>query len=567
MNLTIAELVQAVDKSENYIRQHIHRKHLTVQKDGHNVSVALDEAMRWARRRGLPFNLPTRASVTTGAMEDRIARMTVLTWHAPDAQPCNLFTLIRHRRKGKDVLGPWTGKPDETWSSVDLGHELRLFSFDASFELCRELVNHILDTGTLEIDGLGIHYALESIPRRHWAYRDKRSFADASVLSPFERHSAEIIEYWSFTAEPRKHWLKVLESLEGKALPQLERLRFPLNRRPDRVGNLMIAAAYDVIACDLTVNRNQTLMLYVDANELLPETYRASIWASHSGDEVLRREIPVALDQTVIELVSDVDHIGFAIFRTTDGQCVDLMETFLIMEASVRLVVESGPTLHLRNRQSSATHTVNPSGSVSMINVHSDDDSAELDKGIRRQWLDRQIYEREAAKRRDDNPVSFEPDQFDQAVSYFIGLLRQSAHTGPIYLADRHFMRRLNGDEGTQLYLDLFAVTTNRSLRILCTQQENGDTQPWWSSFPSQLTTHISVRAFLKKDTQRPGFHDRYLSTPERDTLITNSFNGWCSSEVTFVSLPSGMFRAKAEYLWSMEIDSTAEPLLVRKIC
>ena len=105
MNLTIAELVQAVDKSENYIRQHIHRKHLTVQKDGHNVSVALDEAMRWARRRGLPFNLPTRASVTTGAMEDRIARMTVLTWHAPDAQPCNLFTLIRHRRKGKDVLG------------------------------------------------------------------------------------------------------------------------------------------------------------------------------------------------------------------------------------------------------------------------------------------------------------------------------------------------------------------------------------------------------------------------------------------------------------------------------
>ena len=83
----------------------------------------------------------------------------------------------------------------------------------------------------------------------------------------------------------------------------------------------------------------------------------------------------------------------------------------------------------------------------------------------------------------------------------------------------------------------------------------------------SQLTTHISVRAFLKKDTQRPGFHDRYLSTPERDTLITNSFNGWCSSEVTFVSLPSGMFRAKAEYLWSMEIDSTAEPLLVRKIC
>ena len=329
----------------------------------------------------------------------------------------------------------------------------------------------------------------------------------------------------------------------------------------------MIAGAEDAVTCSLVARYNQTLMLHVDANELLPETYRASVWASHSGDEVLRREVPVALGQTVIEFVSDIDHIGFAIFRAADGQCVDLMEVSLTMEVSIRLELESGPTLHLRNRQSPTIHTVNPSGSVSMINVQSDQESAELDKGIRRQWLDRQIYEREAAARRDGNLASFEPDQVDQAVSYFIDLLRQSAHTGPIYLADRHFMRRLNGDEGTQLYLDLFAATTGRSLCILCTQQENGDTQPWWSSFPSQLTSHISVRAFLKKDTQRPGFHDRYLSTPERDTLITNSFNGWRSGEVTFVSLPYGVFRSKAEYLWSMEVDSTAAPLLVREIC
>ena len=49
MNITIAELACAVGKSENYVRQHVHRKHLTARKDGRNVSVAPNEALRWAR--------------------------------------------------------------------------------------------------------------------------------------------------------------------------------------------------------------------------------------------------------------------------------------------------------------------------------------------------------------------------------------------------------------------------------------------------------------------------------------------------------------------------------------
>ena len=171
---------------------------------------------------GLPFNLPARASVTMGVMKDRTARMTVLAWHKPGAQPRNLFTLMRHRRQ--DALGPWAGEPNENWSNVDLEHELRLFSFDASFERCRTLVDHILDSGMLEIDGLEIQYALESIPRRHWAYRDCRPLADAPMRSPFSRHSAEIVEYWSFMAEPRERWLKLLDSLQGKTLHQFARL-------------------------------------------------------------------------------------------------------------------------------------------------------------------------------------------------------------------------------------------------------------------------------------------------------------------------------------------------------
>ena len=48
MNFTISELALAVEKSETYVRQHIHRKHLSAQKEGRNVFVALDEAARWA---------------------------------------------------------------------------------------------------------------------------------------------------------------------------------------------------------------------------------------------------------------------------------------------------------------------------------------------------------------------------------------------------------------------------------------------------------------------------------------------------------------------------------------
>ena len=568
MNLTIAELARAVDKSETYIRQHIHRKHLTVQKDGRNVSVKFDEAMRWARERGLPFNLPARASVTTGAMEDRTARMTVLTWHAPDAQPCNLFTLIRHRRK--DALGPWAGEPDETWSSVDLGHELRLFSFDAPFECCQALVDHILDSKTLEIDGLEVYYSLESNPRHHWAYRDKRQFADVSVLSPFERHSAEIVEYWSFTEEPHKHWLKVLGSLQGKAPLKFARLGFPLDRRSERVGNLMMAAAQDAIACDLTANHNQTLILHVEADELLPGAYHASVWASHSDDEVLRREVPVALGQTVVELVSDIDHIGFAMYRTSDGQCVDLMEEHLFMEVSVRLELESGPTLQLHHYPSSTTHKIHPSGSVSMINVHSDDDSTELDKGIRRLWLDRQVHERETAARREGNFVRFGPDKFDEAVEYFKSLLRQgSDHTGPIYLADRYFMTPFSKDKKKQLeqlYLEMFAATTGRSLKILCTEKDNGNAQPWWSNYPNLITDHVRIRSFLKQDRSTPGFHDRYLITPEREILITHSLNGWPEGGVTFARLPYDIYRAQAKSLWSMDIGSNTTSLFVEEI-
>ena len=566
MNLTIAELARAVGKSETYVRQHVHRKHLTTRRDGRSVSVALDEAARWARERGLSLDVPARASVTMGAMSDRAARVTVLAWDAPGGQIRNLFTLIRHRRR--DALGPWAS-PDETWSERDdLGHGLRLLTFDGPVERCQAWVDRIRTSSTLTVNDREIRYALEPLPRRHWAYRDERPLADASMRSPFSRHSAEIVEYWSFAAEPRQHWLKVLDSLGGKFPAGLARLGFPLDRRSDRIGNLMIAGAQDAVTCDLKLHRDRRLRFRVSADELFPGAYHATVWASHSRDEVLRRDVPVVSGQTEIEVASDVDHTGFAVYRTADGQCVDLREVLLLKEITLRTEIESGPTQHIHDRRVGLVHKVRPSGPVSTTTINADDDRSELDIGIRRQWLDRQIRDREAGARREGNLWRFGPQQFDEAAGHFIHLLRQDAdQEGPVYLADPYFMHVMEDAEGARLYLDMFAATTGRPLLILCAERPNGDTKPWWSNYPTHLTRHVRVRSFrTHEEPTKPGFHDRYLITPRRETVITHSLNGWRNDGVTFACIPYGVYRTEAERLWAMAIGSTTERLLVREI-
>ena len=62
------------------------------------------------------------------------------------------------------------------------------------------------------------------------------------------------------------------------------------------------------------------------------------------------------------------------------------------------------------------------------------------------------------------------------------------------------------------------------------------------------------------------GFHDRYLITPERETVITHSFNGWHEAGVTFIGLPYGVYRAEAEQLWSMKLEADTERLWVQEI-
>lgn len=572
MALTIPELARAVGKSENYVRQHVFRKHLAVQRDGRNISVTHDEALRWSRERQLPFEPPAKAWKPIGRAQGRAARMTVLTLHRPDTKPCNLLTVVRHRRQ--DALGPWSDEPSQTWTSEDLGDGLRLSSLDAPLEHCKTLVDGILDSATLAIDDDQVHYAVERDPRRRWAFRDERGHADASMMSPFSRYSAEIIEYWSRSAEPRRHWLNLLDSRPGRAPFASSRLGVPLDRLSDRVGNVMIAGAEDEVACDLGVGNGRTLRLRVDADPLPPGAYLATVWACHAGDEVLRQSVTITKRLTTIQLASDVDHIGFAIFRTADGQCLDLMEARQGLRIGGRLRINSASTLQLRDRQGRVYHEVNPPGPSTDIDVSLDDEPGTLDKEIRQRWLDRRVREREVAARREGNFARFLPANLEDAVSYLVELLRRDAdQKTPIYLADPYFRTQLPSDKRKHLdlkkiYLDIFAATAGTPLQILCTKEKPapGDPPPWWTTCPKQITAHVRVRSFRSQDGRTDGFHDRFLITPRREIMISHSFNGWHNHGVTFVNLPYDVYRAEAEQLWSMDVGSPTADLLVSEI-
>ena len=218
MDLTVSDLAVAVGRNEEYIRRRIRQNDLSARKEGRRLFITQHEAARWARENGLSFILRIPAPESIREIQCRIARMTVLAWHPEGKAPVNLFTHVRHRRS--DSLGPWVGNTDHSWSSEILATgdgdepgELRLHRLDAPFHDCQRLVDGVLSSGVLNIDELEIRYSLVQGARHYWAYRDLRGSAHAAVLTPFDSHSAEVVEFWSFDEELRKRWQTLLKVL------------------------------------------------------------------------------------------------------------------------------------------------------------------------------------------------------------------------------------------------------------------------------------------------------------------------------------------------------------------
>ena len=579
MLLTVSELAITVGKSENYIRQHIHRKHLAVVRQGRKVFVEQDEAARWAKGRGLPLTLPGHAfAEIRDSDSDSAARITVLALHSKDNKPLNLFTHIRSRRR--EALGPWAKEPSENWTSEVVStegvKEIWLHSIDTSLGKCRELVDIVLSDGVLTIDEHEVQYALEQNPLRHWAYRDQHSQSETSIRSPFSKHSAEMTEYWSFAEAPQGYWQQLVysgDAMSKRLESTLNRLMFPLDQYLERVGNLLISRAEDEVVCQLSAHHRKMLILEVeriDGADLLPDAYTATVWANHSDNEVLLRKLSINQGKIVVHIDSDVDRIGFALYRNIDGQCIDFMDVHLVMSISIDMNIDSGTNVNLYDPNSQTEHQLSLGTSRSVIEVEADKNSALLYKEIRQRTLARKVLEREARARSEGNLARFGPDEFDEAVEYFLGLLRRYGHDKePIYLADRYFADPKFRSRGSakiysHLYVQMFAETQGRPLRILCGQK---NASAWWKGL-NFITKHLTARSFVtQKDGHvSPAFHDRYLISGDREILISNSLNNWNDDGVTFVSLPYGVYRAETERLWSMEVGKTTEGVQVYEV-
>ena len=551
--LTVRELARAVGKSETYVRQHIHRGHLTVRKDGRHTYIAPDEAARWCRDWGMPFTPPAGVT-TTMSTSPRIARITIITLQGNDQSHTNVFTLVRHRRP--ESLGPWALQPTEQWTHEKLDHGFSRFTMDSTFERCHSLVDQIAASGSVDIAGVNCRYDLLSPPRRHWAYRDHRGISDVAMQSPFSAHSAEVLEYWGSDTDLRASLLATLDSLPSDWDLQTS-FGFDLRTRIDRVGNLVVAGAQDAVTCDLVAHGNGSLWFHATGDELISGAYRATLWASHSGDNVLRQELAVTPGHVPIPMNSDADRIGFAVYRTADGQCIDLLDADLLLSIQIGINVSSGPTVRLTDRRGRSIHSV-ASPTTRTKSVVSSDDRSPVEGTIRRRTLERRAAESTAAANRERNIVRYGPDEFSAAVTHLVSLLDEAAASEKIYLADRYFLEPVNGPKGIQLYADLLGATLGRQLCVLCTQPPSAHPNPWWSRFPTHMTTHLTVRFIY--NNRRPAFHDRYLITPQRETLFTTSLNGWDRDGVTFATLPFGVYRAEAMHFWSLTPNAHTPP-------
>ena len=570
MSLTIGDLALAVGKDENYVRQHVRRNLLTVRRDGRRVFVEEAEAARWAKERGLPFSQPV-GKVDLGEDDgSRASRITVFAIRTRDGTPMNMFTLVRHRDRRS--LGPWASAGNGEWfreivnvKGSERVKSLELYRLDASLVECQGIVEEILHNNSLKVANEEVIYNLERNPRCHWAYREHTLYNSELLPSPFPRHGAAMTEYWCFDSESRERWLETLNVAGEAAFAMEKMLHFPLTKRLDRIGNLVLASAQDHIESEITAMHGRNVILRVRGNNWItpPEgAYSAAVWACHSGQKVLQRFIAIREPETMIDCEADTDLVGFAIYRNSDGQCIDQYEVPLMKSASFSIVV-AGPEVRLGIKSKGRPLTVGTSLSKTLRTVTVEDtDSPELDQAIRTKYLSYCSWKNDQEARQAGDVVRFAPEEAGAAVSYMMNLLSKQVHSeGPIYFADPRFLGDNISNQELEFLTSLLSAARGRPLNILCGKR----TDSVALEYPRFLTEQANVKRFTKRSDGKPAFHDRYLITPAAETLITNSVNGWGRHGVTFSTRSHGVYRAEAEKYWHLTTFDNEDDLMVEE--
>ena len=509
-------------------------------------------------------------SEMTAIAEGRTARIVALAWQQNDGNAVNLFTHIRHRRR--DALGPWASEPEPSWRCEPLfrgNEDIQLYRLDGPLTFCLELADDILHNSTITINATAVRYDLSHPYRQHWAYHGPRGNDGWWMPSPFKLHSAEVTEFWSFATDTRDRWVEAVADRTPAELHQVSRLGFPLEERPERVGNLMITGAEDAINCSIRSTHTDHIILRVDNADGTPlpiDGYQAIVWADDSGDSMAQQVVPIAENETVIKLNSSVDRTGLAVYRNHDGQCIHLSEYPLIKEIILNMQLSGGPTVSIQDSKRGTTHQVTPQTGKETLSVSGPSNHVRDDQ-IRQAMLERMKWETGRKARQDLNLARFGPDDIEAAIDYFLSLLDTYANPKePIYIADPYFMSIKVEDTPERLRSGILAYTKGNSLRIICASSEETlrKRQAWPNRYPQMLTSHVSARSFTRGGGA--AFHDRYIITPDKEVIITNSFNGWHRHGVTFTTSQYGVYRAEAEAFWNLNIGDNSDRTHVREI-
>lgn len=498
-----------------------------------------------------------------GDIGSRAARMTVMAMQGTDGISTNVFALVRYRDHRS--LGPWY-EENLNWhcstAPVENAGEIRslsLYRYDSTLAKCQEIVKQVLREGKLGIEGDEIQFKLEPNPRRHWAFQEHTSSGIKSLNSLFGNSSAEISEYWCFDKEIREKWIAAVQADAETTEKMATALHFPIIRRTDRVGNLMITNAEDAIESEIRALQDNRLVLRVasrDWTEPPKGEYSATVWADHSGDRVLRRSLEINRSETVLNHESDVDLVGYEIYRNDDGECIDRYEAHVIKEIGIAMTV-TGPPMNVRvvGKGYSFDRQINTNsiGSTSSI---SDKNSGGLDQAIRQKHLEYNAYETDRAARKEGNLHRFKPEEVDEAIEHIAQLVRpKTGWKEPVFFADPHF----KGESETEVKMltAILSEAYGQPLNILCGLWDDQRKL----RYPIPMVAQAKVKSFTRRKDGRtlPGFHDRYLITPDGETLITNSVNGWDTDGVTFHSSPYGVYKAETEEMWFSGIGKKVE--------
>ncbi|MDE2699153.1 MAG: hypothetical protein OXI23_09805 [Gemmatimonadota bacterium] len=108
---------------------------------------------------------------------------------------------------------------------------------------------------------------------------------------------------------------------------------------------------------------------------------------------------------------SDIDHIGFAVYWTADGECIDCYEVYLCKESIVNSEM-LGQTLVFKDRRGHTYAEVTRSDfiEISSENLTENNETRALDNKIRQKWLDFSRYESEILACHNDNFVRFKSE-------------------------------------------------------------------------------------------------------------------------------------------------------------